>query len=291
MVCEGEMSLREIADSIPCLGKGGKTISSELIKYASEVPEGSCIIEVGPFLGSGTSYLAIGHRKSIHRPIIYAIDPWIAAEHYVKAAKKHLGLSFKPNEDLMPHFVRNLLPFHARIKKIRADFLSLPYWTKEPIGLIVMDAGSTYRQMEVFHKNFAPRFIPGTTRVILLDYYFYETHPEPEYLAEKDYCEKYRANYKSLKRKGTAEILLYLGGLEGPNVWASDKRTICEVLREIGDLHQDEGTKKLLSEATVMAKKMARKLLEYNKEAFKDFWDKNPDYEADLKRRIDNADK
>ena len=76
---------------------------------------------------------------------------------------------------------------------------------------------------------------------------------------------------------------------------ASSMRTICEVLREINDLHQgwgdmpashDEKVRALLREAQTMAKKMARKLLEHNKEVFAEWWAKNPDYEADLKRRM-----
>lgn len=73
---------------------------------------------------------------------------------------------------------------------------------------------------------------------------------------------------------------------------AHRQRTICEVLREINDLHQgpevqDLRTRVLLKEAHDMAKRMARKLYEYNKEAFAGWWAENPDYEADLRRRTE----
>ncbi len=70
---------------------------------------------------------------------------------------------------------------------------------------------------------------------------------------------------------------------------ACEKRTICEVLREINDklqgtqLHPSVLPK--LVEAESMAKRMSKKLEEYNKNIFADWWAKNPDYEADLKRR------
>lgn len=72
---------------------------------------------------------------------------------------------------------------------------------------------------------------------------------------------------------------------------ASNARTVCEVLREINDLVQgrnsnDKAIRKLLSEAETMAKKMSLKLLEYNKEFFQDYWEKNPDKEKDLKIRM-----
>jgi hypothetical protein len=72
---------------------------------------------------------------------------------------------------------------------------------------------------------------------------------------------------------------------------ASNARTVCEVLREINDLVQgrnsnDKAIRKLLSEAETMAKKMSYKLLEYNQEVFKDYWQENPDKEKDLKIRM-----
>lgn len=73
-----------------------------------------------------------------------------------------------------------------------------------------------------------------------------------------------------------------------------NRRTICEVLREINDMHQgnndhDNKTRRLLLEAQKMAKRMSFKLLDYNKKVFKGWWDKNPDYERDLRRRIDSG--
>lgn len=72
---------------------------------------------------------------------------------------------------------------------------------------------------------------------------------------------------------------------------AARKRTICEVLREICDLHQsqtdhDKTIRKKLFEAEKMAKKMSKKLLSYNKFVYKGWWKQNPDYEQDVQRRL-----
>ncbi len=72
---------------------------------------------------------------------------------------------------------------------------------------------------------------------------------------------------------------------------ASHKRTICEVLREIYELHPkdkdiDLQVKTKLIEAEEMAKKMSAKMIEYNKDVFADFWEDNLDYEADMIRRM-----
>lgn len=74
---------------------------------------------------------------------------------------------------------------------------------------------------------------------------------------------------------------------------ACEKRTICEVLREINDMLQGNPIhpKVLpkLIEAEKMAKKMAGKLVEYNKEIFATWWEANPEYEADLQRRLNES--
>lgn len=68
-----------------------------------------------------------------------------------------------------------------------------------------------------------------------------------------------------------------------------NRRTICEVLREINDiLRNTEYHDKIFSklqECESMAKKMSKKLREYNREYDKDWWEKNVDYEQDIIRR------
>lgn len=58
-------------------------------------------------------------------------------------------------------------------------------------------------------------------------------------------------------------------------------RTICEVLREINDLVQEDTEnnikiRSLLGEAFNMAKKIVSKLYSYNRKACAGFWKKNP---------------
>jgi len=279
-------ALKAYADSIPCLGKGGKEIWKHLVGHARKVKEGSCIVEIGPFLGSGTGYLALGILENKAHPTIYAIDPWKTGP-YIEKAKKFLGIDLEGEDAIYEGFIRNTAPFGVKIKKIRSTFEDLPIWTKEPIGLVVMDAGSSKTQMEHFHNIILPRLIYGAV-VILEDFYFYETHQGSTFLEEKKYMESHACIFQFMYRDGVAAFFKYTGEEKAPKIWASHKRTICEVLREIGDLHQDEQTMALLLEATGMAKKMARKLLEYNKDVFADWWAKNPDYEEDVKRRMND---
>ena len=60
------------------------------------------------------------------------------------------------------------------------------------------------------------------------------------------------------------------------NINPNHNRTLCEVLREIGDITDDEVIIKKLAEATWMAKRMATKLSDYKKGWEKKFYEKNP---------------
>jgi hypothetical protein len=75
--------------------------------------------------------------------------------------------------------------------------------------------------------------------------------------------------------------------------FTNKKRTVCEVLREINDFHQedtkhDRGIRKLLMEAAYKAKRITMKLYEYSKskEYDKDWWEANPDYEKTFLKRM-----
>lgn len=68
-------------------------------------------------------------------------------------------------------------------------------------------------------------------------------------------------------------------------------RTICEVLREINDLvredtEKDAKIRNLVVEAFGMGKKIIGKLIEYNKEACADWWEKNPEYNRKVKLEL-----
>lgn len=72
--------------------------------------------------------------------------------------------------------------------------------------------------------------------------------------------------------------------------FVAEKRTVCEVLREINDKLQGtlehEKILPLLREAETMCKKMSRKLFEYNKDFDKDWWEQNKDVAEKLERRL-----
>ncbi len=76
--------------------------------------------------------------------------------------------------------------------------------------------------------------------------------------------------------------------LESKMAASYDMRTICEVLREIYWETTDPVIREKVLEATIMAKKMDRKLLDnYDKKYYRsaEFYKKNPDSKEKAKRR------
>ena len=72
---------------------------------------------------------------------------------------------------------------------------------------------------------------------------------------------------------------------------AYPRRTICEVLREINDLVQEDDDvhkiiRRKLALCELMAKKMQRKLVEYSGKEHNDWWKENPDRKKDLEKRM-----
>jgi len=68
-------------------------------------------------------------------------------------------------------------------------------------------------------------------------------------------------------------------------------RTVCEVLRDINDLHQeqtehDKKVRVMLMDAEDMCKRMSEQLYKYNKKIFAGWWKRNPDFEKKLKNRL-----
>jgi hypothetical protein len=69
----------------------------------------------------------------------------------------------------------------------------------------------------------------------------------------------------------------------------NSKLTLCEVLRQINDRLQGvefNDIRDLLALAEEMAKRMARKLYENNKEFDKSWWNKNPDQKEKFEREL-----
>jgi hypothetical protein len=164
------VNLREIADAIPDLGAGGKSCADELIALAAAVPSGQTIIDIGPWLGSTTAYLALGVLESGNNVEIHAFDIWEIDEVWQQRAAKFNGIEFPIGTNLEPMWRRNVEPFGVRIVAHRID-VGRAKWGKTPIGLIVDDSPNTTKRMAHTMAIFA-RHLPVGAGLVLMDWQF-----------------------------------------------------------------------------------------------------------------------
>jgi len=204
----GEVTLLERAKKIPSLGGGGATIWAELIDLAGKVNPDEAIVEVGPFLGSATAFMACGARRENGGPEIHCYDPW-ETDDYIRKAEK-LGIRLEPGQDMLPLFLKNLEQFGANLVPHKMSFMASS-WGGRKIGLFVCDAGAPRELLEHMEKVFEPYFIPNHTSVLLMDYYFYETHSDPVYAEHRDYMRARGSDYVQYAKKARTAFFRYQG--------------------------------------------------------------------------------
>lgn len=149
---------------------GGVKIGQVLARLAAGCPAGGDIVEVGPWLGGGTAYLALGAPRTCR---INVYDRFKCYAHDAKKAAA-FGVPIRQNDDTLPHVQKALAPFRAKIVYNRVDLNVRMLQFYRPISLYVDDAS---KQPTAWHNvmgAFKHCFIPGKTRLVLMDYYYYE---------------------------------------------------------------------------------------------------------------------
>jgi len=164
--------LHTLALSIPSMG--GHKIARHLREAAEKVPEGSCIVEVGAWLGAGTAQLALGAKKASPVPKIHVFDRFHASRSEVVKADKG-GISLKKGQSTLPLVQENLARFDAQIEYYQGSIEDI-VWTGGPIGLYVDDAAKVPSSFYAVLKAFGPSWIPGVTTLILMDYGYWKRH-------------------------------------------------------------------------------------------------------------------
>jgi len=178
------MTLREHADLIPELGGGGKTCGDLLIRLASQVAPGTAIVDIAPWLGSTTAYLAIGAKES--GATVHAFDRWVIDEEYRVKAERYNKLKFQVGEDILPLWLRNLQPFLDTIIVPHQGDLHDATWPGQPIGLLVDDISNTPELVESTMRIFAPSLVEGSA-MVLMDWQF-DIGPPQEWMRQHADC-------------------------------------------------------------------------------------------------------
>ena len=204
-------SLRAGARKLP--SQGGAEIGAWLEKYASEVPKGSAIVELGCWLGAGTAFLAIGANQS--GASIYVYDRFKAgADEVVKARK--FGVDLIEGQDTLP-LVKGYLATYRPVEPIRIHLercnLKNVTWLRKSIGLYVDDATKVEPLWLQAMETFKPYFIPGETILVLMDYHFDEKAGD-KYAAQKRYMTEHGDEFEIIGDRlngTTTAVFRYLG--------------------------------------------------------------------------------
>lgn len=188
--------IEELARKIP--SQGGHGISEQLRSYSSLIPLRTSIIEVGVWMGAGTSHLALGQVEVGGNAKIYCYDKFSANKMEIVKAKK-FGINLKLNQDTLPIVKKNLKDIYSNIVFKKGDIKNLEY-AGPPIGMYVDDASKREDKFAPVIEALEPHFIDGTI-IILMDYYFYQKRKGDEGLKfQMKYMKKRRSNFEFVER-------------------------------------------------------------------------------------------
>lgn len=195
------LNLRAAADAIPELGHGGRVIADELVRLAAGVRAGESIVDIGPYLGSTTAYLALGAPSGTP---IHAFDTWDSDICDLKRKAKQFHRMTLP-DDLLPMYLENLEPFGMNLAVHRVD-MNDSVWNDGPIGLLVDDIGVEPGPAAAKMAAFGPHLVPGA-KIALLDYFWFETKRAPQFTGQRDYFAARADRYRFVKRLGKVAAL------------------------------------------------------------------------------------
>jgi hypothetical protein len=207
----------EQVKKIPSLGIGGLAVYNELIKYSQLAGDGESIIDIGSWLGSTVGFLLAGLEQSGKDVQIHSYDRWIADAVFKKRAEDYHGISFELDQNILPTMMYNLSMFKTdKVIPHQGKFKDSGYDSERRIALVVDDI-CTYKTMtDHMFDIFEKQFIPTRTIVMMLDYFWFETRPEPLRKYQKE-CMKLNSNagifdYVGRPKGSMCSIWRYMGG-------------------------------------------------------------------------------
>ena len=187
--------LERHAAVIPSMG--GKKIGSFLQEIARDAPPETSIVEVGSWLGSGTSYLALGNlERNIPLPM-HIYDMWEATADEVEKAEERNGLKLEIGQDTLPLTKEFLAPFDVPIRFHKCD-INEAGWNRDPISVYVDDAAKNSFTFDHVLRTFGPHWIPGVTIVVLMDFNYWKKSGSRDHKAQKKFVDCYVNHFERL---------------------------------------------------------------------------------------------
>jgi hypothetical protein len=204
------------ATSIPELGGGGATIGPELCWRAGDVLDGECIVDVGPWLGSTTAYLAMGVVETGWKVPIHSYDRWTV---YYGMSKN----AFRQSKTIMPNvgesfykcWAANVADLGVEIIPHKGDVYETEELPDRPIGLLVDDCTVGTLALDALFDRFGPLLAHGA-KVIMMDFYHKKRASEfaetPKWFAER--AEMFEGPEEVGGARNVAAVFTYTGGWE-----------------------------------------------------------------------------
>lgn len=115
-------------------------VGRALYRFATKVPEGRAIIELGSFKGKSTCYLASGSADGF-RQVVYAVDPWDLEGN---VSGKHRFTEARDTFDRQVTFM-GLDDFVNPIREFSTRFANL--WHGSKVGLLFIDGDHSYENV------------------------------------------------------------------------------------------------------------------------------------------------
>jgi hypothetical protein len=174
---------RAVAEAIPDLGCGGRTVAELLETLAGEAGKDATIVEIAPWLGSATGFLALGMASG---STLHAFDAWHIDETWQAKARKYHGIDFELGEDILPVWKRNVGPLfkgkRIDFKAHKGDILAAE-WDGSPIHLFVDDISNTDEFITSTMRIFGPSIVKGAY-LVFMDYQFPQCGAQRQYLED-----------------------------------------------------------------------------------------------------------
>lgn len=211
-----QQDLVALARSIPTMVK--PDVHEFLQTTASNVPKGSCIVEVGAWLGGTTAHMALGAREAIETPELIVFDRFKATQAEVEKAAR-AGISLTRGQDTRPQVQEILRKFSVPIDLKKTGILEIE-WTHRPIGLYVDDAAKTPELFGHVVRQFGPSWIPGETIVALLDYKYWKRFGDLEKArtlkVQKEFIESFPECFELVmdSRESSASVFRYTKAID-----------------------------------------------------------------------------
>lgn len=168
---EQALAVWKRATQIPELGGGGATIGPELFRLAGQVPRNRCIVDVGPWLGSTTAYLAMGVTEAASEVPIHSYDRWqVFSTMRTNAYRQSKTTMPRVGESFFADWAANVIDLGVDIVPHQGDVYLTDELPDRPIGLLVDDCTVGMLALDALFDRFGAWLADGA-EVVMMDYY------------------------------------------------------------------------------------------------------------------------